>query len=148
MKKFMQPLWDFLADHPFPDEDLLMDVEDDVIAALEKEAVGFEIVPAILELMAAYPLVDFGTPGSLIHFLEKYYLSHKEAYEAVLLASVGRSPSVHSLWLLNRVANVADNQNRQQYLAAFEQVVQAVSLPATIRQQAQEFLDVQLDKER
>lgn len=148
MKKFMQPLWDFLADHPFPDEDLLMDVADDVIAGLEKEAVDFEAVPAILAVMEAYPLVEFGTPGSLTHFLEKYYLSHKEAYEAALLASVGRSSSVPTLWLLNRVANVQDDAARESYLLAFQQTATNKTFPPEVHQQAQDFLNVQLDKER
>lgn len=148
MKKFMQPLCDFLAEHSLPDEDLLMDVADDVIAALEKEKVGFEAVPAILAVMEAYPLVEFGTPGFLTHFLEKYYISHKEAYGAALLASVGRSPSVHTLWLLNRVADVQDGANREPYLLAFRQTATNKAYPLEVRQQAQDFLDVQLDKER
>lgn len=147
MKKYLQPLWDFLEDHPLPDDDQLMDVADDVIAGLEKERVGFEIVPVILELMAAYPLVNFGSPGSLTHFVEHYYTSYKETYEAALLASVGRLPSVHTLWLLNRVVNAQDGAAREPYLAVLRQTVANERYLPEIRQQAQDFLDVQLEKE-
>lgn len=144
----MQPLWEFLEDHPLPDEYLLMDVEDDVIAALEKEEVGFEIVPIILELMAAYPLVDFGSPGSLTHFMEGLATNRLEEYAKLLLQSVTTSPGLHTLWLLNRMANVQKGADREKYLEVLRQIATNKTYPPEVRLQAQDFLDFQLEKEK
>ena len=63
---------------------------------------GFETVEPILRFMEDNASLDFGAPGPLVHFIERF---HGEAYEALLLESVARRPTGHTVWMLNRVIN-------------------------------------------
>ena len=61
-----------------------------------------EAVEAILRFMENHPDVDFGTPGPLVHFVEAF---HARGYEQRLVESLQRTPTPHTLWLLNRLIN-------------------------------------------
>jgi len=69
---------------------------------LEEEGAGLEAVVGILRFMEEHPAFDFGTPGPLAHFVERFY---GRGYEPELLASITRKPTSHTLWLLNRIIN-------------------------------------------
>lgn len=45
----------------------------------------YEFVEPILEIISTNPSVDFGMPGDLVHFVEKFY---KKGYEELLIDSV------------------------------------------------------------
>lgn len=59
-------------------------------------------VEPILRFMEENPGLDFGSPGPLVHFVEKFYGA---GYEAELLASLKRHPTPHTVWMLNRIIN-------------------------------------------
>lgn len=63
---------------------------------------GFTAVEPILRFMELHPTLDFGMPGPLVHFVERYY---GRGYEHKLLDSLGRKPTSHTVWMLNRVIN-------------------------------------------
>jgi hypothetical protein len=73
-----------------------------ITISLKEEGAGLESVRVILEFMEENPVFDFGTPGPLVHFIEKFY---GRGYEAELIASVARKPTSHTVWLLNRIIN-------------------------------------------
>jgi hypothetical protein len=81
--------------------------------------VGIESVEPILRFMEEHPDLDFGTPGALTHFMERFY---QHGYEEKLLESMGRRPTSHTVWLLNRVINGAKSEDiRQRLVSAMEQ---------------------------
>ena len=57
-------------------------IEDDLIDAINQYPEPFELVEPILESIATNPLVDFGMPGDLVHFVEQFY---KHGYEKIQL---------------------------------------------------------------
>jgi hypothetical protein len=67
--------------------------------------IGFEAVEPILKFMEGHPAIEFGTPGALVHFVETLYRSYKDDYEEKLLESVSRRPTLHTVWMLNRLIN-------------------------------------------
>jgi hypothetical protein len=80
---------------------------------------GIEIVEPILAFMEKHPEIDFGAPGALVHFVEDFHL---RGYEALLIASIERRPTQHTVLMLNRVVNgTNDTETKQRYLAALEQ---------------------------
>ena len=105
---------------------------------MKDNAVGLEAVPHILALMERHPLISFGSPGSLVHFMEGFY---KNGYDELLLQSVRRSPAVHTTWLLNRLINGADEQTAAEYLQVMRSTAANKALAAEIRAAAQNFLD-------
>ena len=72
----------------------------------------------IFKLMEANPDIDYGMPGPVVHFMEKYY---GNGYEEELLESVKRKPTLHTLWMMNRVLNDDDLKDRDKYLCVLEE---------------------------
>ena len=68
-------------------------IEDDLIDAINQYPEPFELVEPILEIIATNPLVDFGMPGDLVHFVEQFY---KHGYEELLISSVRKNPTPHN----------------------------------------------------
>jgi len=48
-------------------------IEDKVMKAMLEYPNPFELVAPILEIIESNPDIDFGTPGDLVHFVEKFY---------------------------------------------------------------------------
>jgi hypothetical protein len=64
------------------------------------------MVEGALTFIEEHPDLDLGTPGPIVHRLEE---SSLEFYIPLLLASIGRKPTLHTLWMLNRVINGQSN---------------------------------------
>lgn len=81
------------------------ELADEIIDAMEAFSQPFNLVAPILELIAKHPEVDFGSPGELVHFVEKFY---HQGYEDLFLESVRKNPTVHNIWMLHRCYNAND----------------------------------------
>ena len=81
------------------------ELADEIVDAMEASPQPFDLVAPILELIANHPEVDFGSPGELVHFVEKFY---HQGYEELLMESVLKSPTVHNIWMLHRCYNDND----------------------------------------
>ncbi len=75
---------------------------------------ALDAIEPILRIMEANEDTDFGMPGPLVHFMERFY---KRGYEALLLESVKRRATPHTLWMLNRIFNDADVRTKTRLLA-------------------------------
>lgn len=75
---------------------------DDLVQDLNASGSSIEDVATILHFIERNSDVDFGAPGPLVHFVEKFY---RRGYEDELLKSVSRKPTTHTVWMLNRVIN-------------------------------------------
>ncbi|MEN2776266.1 hypothetical protein ABCY62_14670 [Acetivibrio clariflavus] len=69
-----------------------------------------EAVEPIIKLIESNPDVDFGSPGPLVHFLEKF---DENQYYSKLVESIKRSPTVHTLFMLNRIINGVDGVKKR-----------------------------------
>jgi len=80
--------------------------------------VGPELVEPILRFIEEHPDIDYGMPGPLTHFVEKYY---RKGYEAKLIESIRRRPTFATVWMLNRIINgtKADSE-KQMFIAEME----------------------------
>ncbi|SEW00551.1 hypothetical protein SAMN05428988_1182 [Chitinophaga sp. YR573] len=58
-------------------------------------------IESIFLLMEKWPHADFGTPGPLVHTLEKF----RGKYERYLFESLNRKPIPLTVWMLNRMIN-------------------------------------------
>lgn len=94
-----------VALHDAITEDQEFELADEIVDAMEASPQPFDLVAPILELIANHPEVDFGSPGELVHFVEKFY---HQGYEDLLLESVLKSPTVHNIWMLHRYYNDND----------------------------------------
>lgn len=117
------------------DKDNFIEFMDDCIQNIEESNIGIEAVEPLLQLMERHPLSDFGTPGSIVHFVEKFY---KKGYEQLFISSVKRRPTMHTVWMLNRVKNGEDEQQR--YIEILNDIVHNKDIEKEIRESAQDFL--------
>jgi len=111
----------------------------DIVDALDPT--DLTTIPVLLRFMEEHPDLDFGAPGPLVHFLERFY---RRGYEVELLASLARHPTSHPLWMLNRIINgTADPNQRAQLLDVLRSSAEHPSANKTVRETALGFLQHQ-----
>jgi hypothetical protein len=88
--------------------------------------VGVESLEPILRFMEEHPDLEYGMPGPLVHFIEEFSL---KGYEERLIESVGRRPTILTVWMLNRVLNGTKEPAKRQALV--RAMRQAASNPKT-----------------
>jgi hypothetical protein len=76
---------------------------------------GVDAVDPILWCMENNSGIDFGSPGPLVQFVERFY---KNGYEHKLVESIHRKPTTHTIWMLNRVINGAQTPEEKSELTA------------------------------
>jgi hypothetical protein len=101
------------------DKDFIEFVESKVGKLEEIDRRG-ESVESFLRLIENNPKTDFGMPGPLVHFLEKYY---KNGYENKLVESVRRQPVPHNVWMLNRIINGSKGDSKVFYINELDKVL-------------------------
>ena len=111
----------------------------DLVETWASEGAGVEAVESILRFIEEHPAVDFGSPGPLVHFTERFY---GYGYEDRLLESIDRRPTALTVWMLNRVVNgTKERLQRLKFVAAMKDVVSHPLANDEIRQQANGFVE-------
>lgn len=98
-----------------------------------------DVVEPLFRLIERSPHIDYGGPGPMGGFLERFY---KAGYEGMLLASIGRKPTIYTLYLLGRCINDSDNPQQPYYLSLMRQIASDLQQPEHIRREALEHLDI------
>lgn len=94
-----------VALHDAITEDQEFELADEIVDAMEAYPQPFDLVDPVLDFISKHPEVDFGTPGELVHFVERFY---HQGYEELLMESVLKSPTAHNIWMLHRCYNAHD----------------------------------------
>ena len=115
----------------------------EVLAKVREEDDSFEYVSFILRLMEENPNLDFGVPGPAVHFVEKFF---QKGYEELLLESVNRRPTIHTLWMLNRIINSPALKDKEKYLSALKSISENENELDSVREEARSFLSFQNTK--
>lgn len=84
--------------------------------------VGVEAIEPILHFIEEHPSIDFGAPGALVHFVERFC---RRGYEERLITSIKRKPNTTTVSMLNAVINGTQEHNAKLQLI---EVMQAVGL--------------------
>lgn len=105
-----------------------------------KEEDSMLYIEWILHFMEENPKVDYGMPGPLVHFMEKKY---KKGYEKLLLESIKRKPTEHTVWMLNRILNDVNLEDRNVYMDVLKAIVKDSKYDEELRSLAKEFLEYQ-----
>jgi hypothetical protein len=92
----------------------------------------------LFAVMERFPDAELGTPGPLVHTLERM------DYAEELVASLRRRPSPHAVWMVNRILNTAlPPERRQFYLDLLASVGRHPAATESARDQADHFLEFQ-----
>lgn len=100
-------------------EDDFINIAYDVVDSIKESETPFYFVEPILQLMEEFPEADFGQPGPLTHFVEMFY---KNGYEELLYQSVKRKPTLHTIWMINRIINDPKLVNKESYLDLLNEI--------------------------
>ena len=111
-------------------------IEEECIEKIEESDFGLNAVEPLIKLMERHPLTDFGVPGAIVHFVEKYY---KNGYEDILCQSIMRSPAMHTVWMLNRICNAKNSPDKFRELLA--ETAERNDIDDAISKSAKEFLE-------
>ena len=114
-------------------ENVMMDCMEEI----EENYNQLDSVQPLLRLMERHPLTDFGSPGPIVHFVERFY---KKGYEEELLLSLKRMPTLHTVWMLNRLINGTDQA--EVYLNLLKEISENASYDKEIREEALHFLSI------
>ena len=109
----------------------------DCMEEIEEKYNQLDSVQPLLRLMERHPLTDFGSPGPIVHFVERFY---KKGYEEELLLSLKRMPTLHTVWMLNRLINGTDQA--EVYLELLKEISENASYNKEIREEALHFLSI------
>lgn len=107
---------------------------------IKQNGAGIEAVTPILEIMERHPLEDFGMPGAMVHFVESF----GEEYKPLLISSLKKRPSMHTVWMLNRCIN--GNADKDDYIALLKEISERTDIEKDIRDSAEDFYKFQLGK--
>jgi hypothetical protein len=141
-RTFDQLLSDFAALKPgdFDDEfaglDKLRALTDELMTLPQPQ----RAIPALFAVMERMPDTEMGTPGPLVHALERM----RGLYEHELIESVKRQPANLSVWMVNRILNgTRDSRQRQVYLDLLRIAAEHPTAPESVRHGAEHFIQHQ-----
>jgi hypothetical protein len=99
---------------------------------------GLDYVEPILRFMEHHSELDYGSPGALVHFVERFY---KAGYEDKLLQSIRRLPTPHTIWMLNRLINgTSADAQREALRAEMRRAAEHPSATSQVRDAVLEFM--------
>ena len=108
------------------------------IEDIEKVDEPFLAVEPLLLLMERNPDIDYGMPGPIVHFVERFY---GNGYEGKLVESIKRNPTKHTLWMLNRIINGSTGEVKSEYLSMLADIISdTIVYDEKIRNEANAFL--------
>lgn len=96
----------------------------------------FEFVQPILDIIGNNPDVDFGEPGDLVHFVEKFY---NKGYEELLMKSVEMNPTAHNIWMLHNCFNSPNDPKHNEYKELINRLKQSDKVSDDIKNVINDF---------
>jgi hypothetical protein len=101
-----------------------------------------KFIPELFSVMERLPDSDLGSPGPLVHTLERLH-----GYENELVRSITRCPSVLSVWMVNRILNAdLPDDVRRSYMVVLEKAATHPSALQSVREDARDFIEFQMRK--
>ena len=99
-------------------------------------------VPALFDVMERMPDADLGSPGPLVHTLERM----RGHYESELVESIKRRPTPLALWMVNRILNGTGNpEQRQFYMDLLRFAAEHPAASGSAKYEAQHFIQHQTE---
>ncbi|MCZ2653489.1 hypothetical protein [Bacteroides fragilis] len=111
------------------------------IEELCKDIDDINIIEPLFRVFENNPDFDFGNPGNLVRIIERYYTN--PLYEQELYKSVERKPTAYNLWLLNRLMNTFEEEQKRRGIELLEKVVNTLNTSEDVQEWAKEFLEEQ-----
>ena len=99
-----------------------------------------EAVEPLLQLFERHPVAYFGDPGAIVDFIEQF----GGEYENSLAASVKRTPTITTVWMLNRCINAGEHT--EEFMDLLKEIANRTDVDKDIKERAQEYVDFQANR--
>ena len=109
----------------------------DSIDAITNAGYKSEAIEPLLQLFERHPIAYFGDPGAIVHFIEQF----GGEYEDSLAASVKRTPTSTTVWMLNRCINAGEYV--EEFMDILKEIAGRTDVDKTIAERAQEYVEFQ-----
>ena len=109
----------------------------DSIDAITNAGYKSEAIEPLLQLFERHPIAYFGDPGAIVHFIEQF----GGEYEDSLAASVKRTPTSTTVWMLNRCINAGEYV--EEFMDILKEIAGRTDVDKTITERAQEYVEFQ-----
>ena len=109
----------------------------DSIDAITNAGYKVEAIEPLLQLFERHPIAYFGDPGAIVHFIEQF----GGEYEDSLAASVKRTPTSTTVWMLNRCINAGEYV--EEFMDILKEIAGRTDVDKTIAERAQEYVEFQ-----
>jgi hypothetical protein len=111
-------------------ENLVKDIDDE------------KIISSLFKVFENNSNFYFGNPGNLVRIVEKFYKS--ENYKTELYKSVKRKPTEHNLWMLNRLLNSFDDEQKEEGINLLKYIINSDN-SGNIKDLSKDFLEEQTE---
>ena len=112
----------------------------DILEKIVNEQKGKEYLEYLINLIADNPNIDFGIPGTVVHFIERY---PEEEYVSYLIIALNDKPNSLLLWMLNRIVNEPNCTKKEEYIMIFDKISKRKDIDMSIRNNAKGYFDFQ-----
>ena len=99
-----------------------------------------EAVEPLLQLFERHPIAYFGDPGAIVDFIEQF----GGEYENSLAASVKRTPTITTVWMLNRFIKAVEHT--EEFMFILKEIANRTDVDKDIKERAQEYVDFQANR--
>jgi hypothetical protein len=97
-----------------------------------------ELFAHVFRFFESHAEADLGTPGPLVHLLERFY----PQYVDEMCASISKRPTTYTIWMVNRILNNQPTETmRQRLIEVLEGVASSTAASIAVQEQAKLFLD-------
>jgi hypothetical protein len=101
---------------------------------------GVQAVGLLLLLLERNQHLEWGTPGDVVHAVEQFL---GRGYEPLLLESLRRAPTSHTLWMANRLVNGLPWNRREDFQTIMRDVAGRKDVPDEVRHLARQYVELQ-----
>lgn len=108
----------------------------DIELLLDSEKNSLLIEP-LFRLLERFPYFQFGNPGNIVRYLESF---SDDVYVPILYASVQRVPTEYNIWMLNRLLNSLDEEEKQEGVNLMKEALEK-DIDDSLQESIKEFLE-------
>lgn len=107
------------------------------VEAITNAGYSSEAVEPLLQLFERHPMAYFGDPGAIVHFIEQF----GGEYENALAASVKRTPTSTTVWMLNRCINAG--VHTEEFMDILKEIAGRTDVAEALKERAHEYVEFQ-----
>ena len=115
-------------------------VMEDSVNAITNAGYKWEAIEPLLQLLERHPAAYFGDPGAIVHFIEQF----SGEYEKLLAMSVKRTPTITTVWMLNRCINAGEHT--EEFMGILKEIAGRADVDKAIKERAQGYVDFQANR--